>query len=81
MTVKELIDLLATLPQDFTVIYQCCSDYSVLEADSILVQKDTDELKLWVSAIPHHNMTGVFRRYDGSGVQVKPSNVVIFPGN
>jgi len=38
MTVAELIEFLKTQPQGVSVVYMCCSDYSMLEAKDILVQ-------------------------------------------
>lgn len=37
MTVKELIALLQTKPQELQVVYRCCSEYVLLEADDISV--------------------------------------------
>jgi len=35
MNVSELIEFLKTQPQDLTVIYRCCSESCVLEAEEI----------------------------------------------
>lgn len=37
MTVKELIDLLATYQKDLPVAYCCCSEQVLLKADDIMV--------------------------------------------
>lgn len=37
MTVKELIDLLATYQKDLPVAYTCCSEQVMLKADEISV--------------------------------------------
>ena len=39
MTVAELIEFLKTQPQDLPVAYQYCSDYSLLEAKDIYIEK------------------------------------------
>lgn len=85
MKVKELIELLQTMPQESEVIYSCYSDYTVLDADTIKVQKSTDSLT-YGCPIPHHNMPGEFRRYVGPHEYGNlplptPANVVILPGN
>ncbi len=38
MTVKELIALLETFPQDLEVTYSCCSEQTLLEAHEVHVQ-------------------------------------------
>lgn len=85
MTVRELIELLQTLPPDFPVIYRSCSDYSGMEAREIAVQRATDPLK-GSSAILHHNRPGEYRLYNGPWEYKdkplpEPINAVIFPGN
>jgi hypothetical protein len=35
MNVKELIAKLQTMPPDAEVIYRCCSDWAILNADSV----------------------------------------------
>jgi len=35
MTVKELIAILQSKPQDILVAYRCCSEWVLLEADDI----------------------------------------------
>lgn len=35
MTVKELIAILQSKPQDVEVVYRCCSEFVLLEADDI----------------------------------------------
>lgn len=39
MTVADLIAFLQTQPQDLPVAYQFCSDYSMLEAKDIHIEK------------------------------------------
>lgn len=85
MTVKELVEFLSGLPQDLPIVYCCCSDYVVLEAQAIKVQKFTDELT-YGTAVPHHNLPGEYRAYSGEweykgSPLPTPANVVIFPGN
>jgi hypothetical protein len=86
VTVKELIAHLQTCPQDYDVVYRCCSDYSGLTADEIVVQHATDELGHG-SVIRHHNLYGGFRRYEGPheyrpmAPLPVPAGVVKFPGN
>ena len=38
MTVKELIEILQTKPQDLQVAYRCYSEWSLLEADEIEIR-------------------------------------------
>lgn len=38
MTVKELIAILQSKPQDLPVVYQCYSDWSLLEEEDIEVR-------------------------------------------
>lgn len=85
MTVRELIEVLKTMPQDFPVIYRNCSDYSNMEPEQLQIQRSTDSLD-YASAIHHHNMLGEFRRYTGPREYGNlplptPADVVIFPGN
>lgn len=85
MKVKELIELLATVPQDFEIIYRYCSDYSVLDAKDIKVQRSSDAL-VTGSVIAHHNMSERFRTYwqpeQGENEPLpKPLDLVILPGN
>lgn len=85
MKVKELIELLASVPQDAEVIYRYCSDYSVLNAQDIKIQRSSDAL-FQGSFVVHHNMPERFRVYDprehkeGSPLP-KPPDLVILPGN
>ena len=39
MNVAELIEFLKQQSQDLPVCYRCCSEYSLLEADQILIEK------------------------------------------
>ncbi len=85
MTVQELVELLQTMPPDFPVIYRCCSDWSVLDASEVTVQRSTDELKRGV-AVHHHNRPGEYREYYSpreypDGQLPLPADVVTFPGN
>lgn len=81
MTVRELIAALQEMPQDYTVAYQCYSDYSMMQADEIKVRHASDK-----KAVRHHNMPDEIREYNAyeyaKGSQ-EPEfvNVVIFPGN
>jgi len=38
MTVKELIDILQGKPDHLHVVYRCCSEWCMLEADDIEIQ-------------------------------------------
>ncbi len=81
MTVRELIKHLETLPQDFEVAYQCCSDVSAMEAIDITVHF-AEEKRI----IRHHNMSEGFRYYrdyEYRKVTMIPefANIVMFPGN
>ena len=87
MTVKELIEFLSTVPPDLTVIYNFRSDYAVLEAQDIMVQRSTDECKSKpYYVVAHHNRPGEYRMYTGEyehkgSPPPVPADVVIFPGN
>lgn len=81
MTVRELIAHLQTLPQDYLVAYQCCSDSAKLEAEEITVIHATDK-----RVIQHHNMPDMIRDYrewehHKSGPIPHFIDVVMFPGN
>ena len=39
MKVSDLIEYLQTQPQHLTVVYRCCSEPSVLQADEIKIKK------------------------------------------
>lgn len=39
MTVRELIELLQTYPQDLRVAYRLCSEHKLLEKDEITIEK------------------------------------------
>jgi hypothetical protein len=41
MTVKELIELLSKMPQDYEVIYRCCSDWAKMDPVEVRVQDPT----------------------------------------
>lgn len=85
MTVKELIEHLQTLPQDYIVGYRCCSDAKQMEADEISVIHASDK-----KVIQHHNIHWAIRDYSpsdfGEGpfkIAMEPQfiSVVMFPGN
>lgn len=38
MTVKELIAVLQSKPQNLNVVYRCCSEWCLLEADDIEIK-------------------------------------------
>lgn len=85
MTVRELIELLQTMPPDHQVLYGCCSGYAILKAEDIKLQNSTDTLNNGM-AVPHHNMPGEVRayghwEYGPDDVKPAPLNAVIFPGN
>lgn len=85
MTVKELIEHLQTLPPDYSVVYRACSDYHVLDAVDIWVQRPDVPLERGV-AIAHHNMASEYREYAGPQDYKDrplpvPAGVVFFPGN
>lgn len=81
MTVKELIEHLQTLPQDYLVVYQRYSDLTKLEASDILVAHACDR-----SVVQHHNQPDLVREYrehEWNRKLLTPHflDAVIFPGN
>ena len=82
MTVRELIEHLQQYPQDASVcvLYQECSDYSILEADEIHFYKDDPN-----SGRRYVLRNGQVMEYDPK--QWPPNetpvflDTVIFPGN
>ena len=84
MTVKELVEHLQTMPQDYLVVYRACSDCTKLEADDINVYSAEQK-----KVVQHHNMPD--RVMDYSEWQYEPKgkltnepkflDVVMFPGN
>ena len=39
MKVSELIEFLQTQPQHLTVIYPCCSEYTILDKEDISIER------------------------------------------
>lgn len=88
MTVRELIEHLQTLPQDYVVGYCCCSDTSLMDADEICVCHAADK-----KVVKHHNMPGCVRDYrewewekqvpggPKPGMVPEFVDIVVFPGN
>lgn len=91
MTVKELIEYLQALPQDFQVAYRCCSDARKMETDDICVILASDK-----KVVQHHNMDDRLRDYNPQhyrpdrpqsplcpcpGEKPEFVDVVMFPGN
>ncbi len=81
VTVKELIEFLQTLPQDYEVAHREYSDSSILDKERITVIHASDK-----EVIRHHNQHDSIRSYrswehDPDGEKPEFINVVMFPGN
>ena len=85
MTVKELIEHLQTLPQDFMVAYELHSETKLMEPDEIRVVRMADK-----KLVKHHNMPDWLRAYSPyewekggskSGLTPEFVNAIVFPGN
>ncbi len=87
MTVRELIKHLETLPQDYLVVYKCCSDYTKMDADEVIILNAEDK-----EIVQHHNIpdqvrsyrsTEYAKKYEGMPKNSEPKflDCVVFPGN
>lgn len=77
MTVRELIAELQAMPQEAAVLYQCCSDYSILEPGEIVLRTADDEL---VALRGGKHMTLTRKQYPADETPVFV-DAVILPGN
>jgi len=82
VTVRELVKLLQTMPQDVVVVYKFHSDFEVLEAEDVELSVPNDEFGL----IHHHGHIMDFDRvrwWDAyrDGAPPEYITAVIFPGN
>lgn len=78
MTVAELITVLQKMPQDVEVLYRCCSDWTVLEAEQVQVNLAESREIVYRKANGYSDYN---ERWAPKDIPLEFRTVVTLPGN